>query len=74
VYINPFKIHLTSILSNVSVRKDTPVTVMPTKHLVPYNKTIGVSLKRTHIYKFTVWAKGGDFNVQPLATKLIDEL
>jgi hypothetical protein len=74
VYINPFKIYLTSILSKVSVRKDTPVSVMPTKHSVPYKETIAVSLKRTQIYTFTVCAKSGDFNVQPLATKLIDEL
>lgn len=63
--MNRFKTNLTSILSKVSIRKGTPVSVMPTKHSVSYKKTTAVSLKPTQIFKFTVWAKGGNFNVQP---------
>jgi len=56
---------MTSISSKVSIRKGNPVSVMPTKHSVPYKKTIAVHLKPTQIYKFTVWEKEGNFNVQP---------
>ena len=65
IYINPFKISLISILSKVSIRKDTPLSVMPSKHLVAYKKTIAVHLKPTQIYKIIVWTKSGNFNVQP---------
>jgi len=74
VYINPFKTNLTSILSKISIRKGTPVSVMPTKHSVPYKKTTAVSLKPTQIYKFTVVLKVGILIFTQLATKLIAEI
>jgi len=56
---------LTSVLSKIPFHKDTPISVMPTKHSVPYKKRTAVSLKPTQIHKFTVWAKSGNFSVQP---------